>query len=84
MATLQTYVQEMWQRQKSITRKLGAALGQSANKELRVAVLAGDVILAAVVKTLVDKGVVSDAELLATLNQARDDTFADEPPDPAT
>jgi hypothetical protein len=81
MTTIPTYVQQMRDRQAVIARKLGSDIGQ-VDKQTRVANLSLLVLLAAVIKTLVDKGVITDAELLATLNAARDDTYADEPLNP--
>jgi hypothetical protein len=81
MTTIPTYVQQMRDRQAVIARKLGSDIGQ-VDKQTRVANLSLLVLLAAVIKTLVDKGIITDAELLATLNAARDDTYADEPLNP--
>jgi hypothetical protein len=80
MATLQQYVTQMRDRQLVIARKLGCNVTRIRKPE-RVLNLASLVILAAVVKALTDKGVMSDAELLAALNSARDDDWDDEPGD---
>ncbi|HET6214915.1 MAG TPA: hypothetical protein VFE14_18755 [Micromonosporaceae bacterium] len=81
MTTIATYVQQMRDRQAVIARKLGADIGQ-VDKQTRVQNVATLVLIAAVIKTLVDKGVITDAELLATLNAARDDVYTDEPAEP--
>jgi hypothetical protein len=81
MTTIPTYVQQMRDRQAVIARKLGSDIGQ-VDKQTRVANLSLLVLLAAVIKTLTDKGLISDAELLATLNAARDDSYTDEPLNP--
>jgi hypothetical protein len=81
MTTLAVYVQQMRDRQAVIARKLGSDIGQ-VDKQTRVQNLSLLVLLAAVIKTLVDKGVMTDAEILATLNAARDDVYTDEPVQP--
>lgn len=82
MTSISTYVQAIWDRQRAIGRKLGADLG-STGKQTRVGLLSVDVMLAVVVKTLTDKGLITDAELMAVMNAARDDTYIDEPIEPA-
>lgn len=81
MATLPQYVQQLWERQGRIARALGSDIA-GADKQSRVVNRSMLVLLAAVVKTLTDKGVVTDAELLATLNVARDAAYDDEPMNP--
>jgi hypothetical protein len=87
MASLATYVGQLWDRQRLIARKLGSNIGD-ADKPNRVLNKSLLVLLAVVVKTLTDKGVITDAELLATLNTARDAAYDDEPiqpePEPPT
>jgi hypothetical protein len=78
MASLPTYVAALWERQQIIAVKLGSDISQAA-KETRVLNRALLVLLATLIKTLVDKGVVTDAELIATLNTARDAAYDDEP-----
>lgn len=80
MATIKQYVVNLLERQRAIASKMGSDVGK-ADKESRVLNLALLVLLAAVIKTLTDKGVITDAELLATLNSARDDAYPDEPSD---
>lgn len=81
MATVKQYVQQMLDRERVIARKFGVDLSQ-ADKQTRVLNLAFLALLAVVVKTLVDKGVITDADLTATLNAARDDTYEDQPIEP--
>lgn len=78
MATVKQYVSQMFDRQTVIARKLGVDITKStkADRVLNMSLLA---LIAVVVKSLVDKGVITDAELIATLNTARDDTYDDEP-----
>jgi hypothetical protein len=83
VATLKAYVTQLHARQKVIARKLGADIAY-VDKTSRVLNLSLLTLLAVVVKTLVDKGVIADAELLATLDTARDDAYDNQPiqPDP--
>jgi hypothetical protein len=81
MATVKTYVTQLQNRQIVIARKFGCDIAQ-ADKQTRVLNLSVLALLAVVIKTLVDKGVITDAELLATLDAARDDTYPDEPMEP--
>lgn len=81
MATIGQYVTQMGNAQKKIARKLGYDLA-SGPLEQRVPVLVCDVMIAVVLKALVDKGVVTDAELVAALNSVRDDTYDTQPTDP--
>lgn len=78
MATVAQYVTSMRQRQDVIARKLGSDIA-TADKQTRVVNLAILILLAVVIKLLVDKAVLTDAELTATLNAARDDTWPEEP-----
>lgn len=61
-----------------IARKFGSNL-DGAGKQTRILNLALLTLIAVLIKTLVDKGLITDAELTATLNAARDDLYADEP-----
>jgi len=78
MATVKTYIQALLDRQTIIAKKFGADL-TGADKQTRVLNLALLVLIAVLIKTLVDKGLITDAELNATLNAARDDAYPDEP-----
>lgn len=81
MATVKAYVTALSNRQQVIAMKYGADITRTS-KTTRVAVRSVLVLLAVVIKTLVDKGVITDAELTATLDAARDDAYDDEPVDP--
>ena len=81
MATVKQYVTALSNRQQIIAMKYGTDLTRTS-KGTRVAIKSVLVLLAIVIKTLVDKGVVTDAELTATLDAARDDAYDDEPVDP--
>ena len=78
MASLFQYVDQMRDRQMVISRKLGSDIGRT-QKQDRVMNLALLILIAVVVKVLVDKGVITDAELLGELNRARDAAYDDEP-----
>lgn len=81
MATVKVYIQALLDRQAVIARKFGTDITQT-DKPNRVQNLALVALVAVLIKTLVDKGLITDAELTATLNAARDDTYADEPISP--
>ena len=86
MTSLEQYAQNIWERQKKIAIKSGADITQATKTE-RVFNKSLVVIIAALMKTLVDQGVITDAQLIATLNLARDADYQDEPfqpppPDP--
>jgi hypothetical protein len=81
MTTIQTYVQQMLDRQLVIAKKYGSDISR-IEQQIRVQNLAELTLLATVIKTLTDKGLISDAELLATLNTARDDIYEKQPIEP--
>lgn len=81
MATVKQYTTRLRSAHERIALKLGTDM-VSAPKELRVAVTGGLVLLAVVVKTLVDKGVVTDAELNATFTAVEEALYDDEPANP--
>lgn len=81
MATVKQYLVQLRQRQDAIARKFGADVSR-AGKSARVLNLSLLCLLAVLIKTLVDKGVLTDAELVATLDAARDDAYPDEPVEP--
>lgn len=78
MATVKQYVAALEQRQEVIAVKFGSDMTRAA-KPLRVLNKSLLVLLAVLVKTLVDKGVITDQDLNTTLNSARDDAYDDEP-----
>ena len=82
MPTVKQYVTALSNRQQIIAIKYGADINRTS-KTTRVAIKSVLVLLAIVVKTLVDKGVITDAELTATLDAAKDDAYDDEPLEPA-
>lgn len=74
MATLKTYARQLWSVQRSVAEKFGIQLA-GATADQRAIVLSGDVTLAMLLKILTDKGVITDAELLAVANQVKAATF---------
>jgi hypothetical protein len=78
VASLPVYVDQLWERQKRIARRLGSDITQATKPE-RVLNRSLLVLLAAVIKTLTDKGIITDGDLIATLNTARDAGYDDEP-----
>lgn len=82
MATVKQYIQSMRSRQDMIARKFGCDISQ-ADKQVRVLNLSVLALIAVVVKALVDKGVITDAELMAVMDAARDDAYQDEPVEPS-
>lgn len=78
MATVKSYITNMLAVQQKIAIKLDADVSQ-LSKEFRVLNLSILAVIAVVVKTLTDNGVITDAQLQATLTAARDDTYWREP-----
>lgn len=66
----------------SVARQMGCDLTQ-ADKQLRVGLYSNGVSIAVLAKTLVDNGVITDAQLLATINAADAGVYPDEPFIPA-
>lgn len=81
MATVKQYIAALQDRQIVIARKFGVDVTRS-DMQARVLNLALLCLLAVLIKALVDKGVITDAELTATLNAARDDAYPREPAEP--
>jgi hypothetical protein len=81
VATIPQYISAMRQRQDVIARKFGCDISQ-ADKQTRVLNLSMLALLAVVVKTLVDNGVITDAQLNAVMDAARDGSYPDEPNHP--
>lgn len=82
MATVVDYVTAMRQRQLIIGRALGADL-TSLDPQIRVLNLSLLALNGAIVKALIDAGVLTAAQLNAALNSARDDAWWSEPTNPA-
>ena len=78
MASVKAYVNNMLDVQQKIARKFDSDISQ-LSKQFRVLNLAILAVIAVVVKTLTDNGVITDAQLQATLAAARDDTYWREP-----
>jgi hypothetical protein len=78
VATIKQYVNNMLDVEQKVARKLDSDISQ-LSKEFRVLNLGLLAVIAVVVKTLTDNGVITDAQLQATLVAARDDTYWREP-----
>lgn len=81
MTTIVQYVNQLRQRQRLISTGLGVNLGGMA-AEPRVVLTLSNASLAVIVKILVDKGVITDAEVIAALNAAMAEVFTPEPGQP--
>ena len=79
MATVKTYVANMKPIARQISIKYGSGVG---DKTTRVAVMTLLTLLAVVIKLLVDKGYITDAELQAAVAAAGNDSYDDEPIEP--
>lgn len=78
MATIKQYVTNMLDVERKVAWKLDADISQ-LSKEFRVLNLALLMVIAVVIKTLTDNGVITDAQLNAVLTAARDDSYTPEP-----
>jgi hypothetical protein len=84
MTTISQYVKVMRDAQADAARRLGMDLA-TTDKAFRIAALSALAVQAVVVKALVDKGVITDTELLTALNAMRASGYrpAEEPVNPA-
>ena len=78
MATIQQYVNILVQRETLVARRLGVDLGWS-DKSTRVVNRCMLILTAVLVKAMVDKGLVTDAEMLDLLDSAGATAWADLP-----
>lgn len=69
MAGLKVYATNLWKAQRVLCGKLGLQVAAAPLSERALAV-SGDILLGVLAKLLVDKGLVTDAELSAALNTA--------------
>jgi hypothetical protein len=70
---------------RQVQRRVGVKMGcdvDRAPQPVRVALATVLCLIAVLVKTLVDAGVITDAQLQATLTAARDDFYDPEPAEP--
>lgn len=82
MTAVGVYVNQVRAKQEVLASRLGAYL-PSLPVELRIALTLSNVAWAALAKLLVDKGVFTDAELVAAINAAGAAAWAAENPNPA-
>lgn len=80
MATAREYATQAWAIEKAIAAKMGLQL-EMASKDQRITVRSLLLIIAVLMKLLVDKGVLTNAELTGAFAFIRDDTYPDEPVD---
>lgn len=78
MATIKNYVLNLFDAQQWIARQMGVDI-RRIGTEARVTILAQDLTTAVILKTLVDKGVVTDAELVATMTTVRNAVYQRQP-----
>lgn len=69
MAGLKVYATNLWKVQRAVCAKLGLQVASAPLSERALAV-SGDILLGTLCKVLVDKGLVTDAELNAAFNAA--------------
>jgi hypothetical protein len=88
VTAVRTYVAQLRQRQRAMSSRFGSYL-EAMSPETRVALTCANGSTAVLAKLLVDKGVITDAELIAALDAAVGESFPPEkagpetPPDPA-
>lgn len=78
MATVKQYVTQMLSKQRDLALKLGTDI-RRADKPTRVMNLSNLILASVVIKCLVDNGALTDQQLLATLQEAADDFWDDQP-----
>ncbi len=79
MATVQVYVANILQVQKRVAMKMGSTI---TDKRLQILLASSAVPVAVLIKVLVDKGIVTNAELQTALDNAMNDVWP-EAEDPA-
>lgn len=67
MATVKQYALNLWKAQKVVVRKLGMDITWGGPAD-RVRFISDDIMLAGLIKILVDKGVITDADLTSAYN----------------
>ena len=81
MATVKTYGTRLWGAYRALGRAMGVDLA-SSSKEARVLIKATCAILGVLLKVLVDRGVLTDAQLEAGYAAAEAELYPDEPVNP--
>lgn len=74
MATIKQYASQLWATHKTIAQKFGVDVA-SADRLTRSVALAEDVMLGTLVKILVDKGLITNADLTAAYTAVTNATF---------
>lgn len=75
MATLKNYARTLWDIQQTVCNRIGMDLRQ-ASFETRCVVICIDASLSLLIKALVDKGVFTDLELNAAVQNVRNTAFS--------
>lgn len=78
MATAKQYASQVFDVQRAIARKMGMTLAQES-KGVRVLVKSTSIVIGVLMKLLVDKAVLTNAELTGAFAFVNDDTYPDEP-----
>lgn len=81
MTTVKQYITQMRDVQRSVALQFGADVSQ-LDKQARVLNLSILALLAVLIETLTDNGVITDAQLVAVLDAAIADNYPDEPVNP--
>lgn len=76
MATVRQYVTQIRTAQDSVAERLGSTV---SDKRLRIVLVMAAIPAGVVMKLLVDKGLITNAELTATFNDAVADAWPEEP-----
>ena len=76
MATVRQYVTQIRAAQDSVAERLGSTV---SDKRLRIVLVMAAIPVGVVMKLLVDKGLITNAELTTTFNDAVADTWPEEP-----
>jgi hypothetical protein len=81
VTALGAYMSQLWQRQVALSGKIGAWL-PGMNTDSRVVLACSDASQVVLIKLLVDKGLITDAELVAAFNAATVADFTAVAPQP--
>jgi hypothetical protein len=80
VATIRQYVNQLWNVQQAIARQLGFDLNHGELRD-RAIVLSSNLTSAVILKTLVDKGVITDADLQASMDGVKRAKYKQQPND---
>lgn len=80
MATIKQYAVQLWQTHKTVCQKFGVDVSTSDSRT-RTMIVSEDVMLGTLMKILVDKGLITNAELTAAYTAVTNATFPPLPPE---